>query len=168
MSQQETQATTNHLTPEQRAFIYKFGEMWSDRLLNNTLNQDLKISDIESQIEWLYSKVHMPKPMIFICNSYLEEKVLINYLIYYLYRTIGDDINDTEYTGLVNKAADAIEKAVKKSETVKKFKVDKYLDDFDKKPYEDKIDKLNRRIIISNHMRRYLGIPEMDEVPNKK
>lgn len=67
------------LSPEQERMMLTHRQEWIDFILKS--GKDLTIDEIKDDIGWIYEKMGLKAPLIFIADSYLEEKLMINYII---------------------------------------------------------------------------------------
>lgn len=87
----QTTQMLEKLSPEQEKLMYEHRDGYIDYVVNNykyrTPTKDgpkplLQLEDIKDDIEWIYKKAGLEKPkFIFIADSYLQEKLMINYII---------------------------------------------------------------------------------------
>jgi hypothetical protein len=74
------------LTPSQEREMYQFRDDYIDSILNNGGSEYESFSSIYNKIKyniwWRYEKANLPnkKPLILIADSYLEEKLMINFV----------------------------------------------------------------------------------------
>src|SRR6476659_6010332 len=69
---------------EQEKLVHQGTEEYCDFIVNNEkyCPNNLQLKDIEEDVNWIYSKANLEKPkFIFIARSYLEEKLMINYIL---------------------------------------------------------------------------------------
>lgn len=71
------------LSPEQEALMYEHRDEYIDFIVNNNgRSSNIKVEDVRADIDWIYSKASLEKPkFIFISNSYMEEKLMINFIL---------------------------------------------------------------------------------------
>lgn len=65
-------------------------EKFIDFVLNS--DKDFTRKDVEAGISWLYSRVGLGKPIILIADSYIKEKLMINYVFYRDMVKAGDSV----------------------------------------------------------------------------
>lgn len=67
------------LSPDQERLMLTHRQEWIDFILKS--GKDLTIDEVKDDVAWIYEKMGLKAPLIFIADSYLEEKLMINYII---------------------------------------------------------------------------------------
>lgn len=71
--------TEEKLTPEEESQIPVVRQEWIDLVLHSA--KEVKFEEIEDDVAWVYKKLNLPKPLIFIADSYVAQKHMINVVL---------------------------------------------------------------------------------------
>ncbi len=85
---------TEKLTPQEEALIPIVRQEWIDLVLHS--GKEVKREEIESDIEWVYKKLNLPKPLLFLADSHVAQKHMINVVIGTNPKEIQNKINSKD------------------------------------------------------------------------
>lgn len=77
-SSPELSVEPRKLTPEEDILLKIISDKWINLALAN--GKDVKKEEVEEDIEWIYAKLRLPKPVVLIADSYHAQQLMINVL----------------------------------------------------------------------------------------